>query len=165
MAKECEAQPNRHILDGKVVATLFFEPSTRTRLDVYKRQLMRNLSVARMYSWFNQPSLIPVSYTHLSPMWKTRYAYWELQKSAYVLQKEKTVDVYKRQVKSLWHKQFPCQWAPFWHTTLRENASPRLCSQTWAFFILRLFCFDIHYCSYYLFTTRIFIFFLNVNPF
>ena len=27
----------------------------------------------------------------LSPMWKTRYAYWELQKSAYVLQKEKTV--------------------------------------------------------------------------
>ncbi|MCQ2065305.1 MAG: aspartate carbamoyltransferase [Bacteroidaceae bacterium] len=27
-----EAQPNRKILDGKVVATLFFEPSTRTRL-------------------------------------------------------------------------------------------------------------------------------------
>lgn len=27
-----EANPNRHILDGKVVATLFFEPSTRTRL-------------------------------------------------------------------------------------------------------------------------------------
>ena len=32
MAKEFEAHPNRHILDGKVVATLFFEPSTRTRL-------------------------------------------------------------------------------------------------------------------------------------
>ena len=30
MAKEFEAHPNRHILDGKVVATLFFEPSTRT---------------------------------------------------------------------------------------------------------------------------------------
>ena len=30
-------------------------------------------------------------YHMLSPMWKTRYAYWELQKSAYVLQKEKTV--------------------------------------------------------------------------
>ena len=28
MAKEFEAHPNRHILDGKVVATLFFEPST-----------------------------------------------------------------------------------------------------------------------------------------
>jgi len=27
-----EAQPNRKILDGKVIATLFFEPSTRTRL-------------------------------------------------------------------------------------------------------------------------------------
>jgi aspartate carbamoyltransferase catalytic subunit len=27
-----EARPNRKILDGKVVATLFFEPSTRTRL-------------------------------------------------------------------------------------------------------------------------------------
>lgn len=26
----------------------------------------------------------------LSPMWKTKYAYWELQKSAYALQKEKT---------------------------------------------------------------------------
>ncbi len=32
MAKEFEAKPNRHLLDGKVVATLFFEPSTRTRL-------------------------------------------------------------------------------------------------------------------------------------
>ena len=32
MAKEFEAHPNRHLLDGRVVATLFFEPSTRTRL-------------------------------------------------------------------------------------------------------------------------------------
>lgn len=32
MAREFEKQPNRKILDGKVVATLFFEPSTRTRL-------------------------------------------------------------------------------------------------------------------------------------
>ena len=32
MAKEFEARPNRHLLDGRVVATLFFEPSTRTRL-------------------------------------------------------------------------------------------------------------------------------------
>lgn len=31
-AARFEAQPNRKILDGKVVATLFFEPSTRTRL-------------------------------------------------------------------------------------------------------------------------------------
>ena len=32
MAAEFEKHPNRKILDGKVVATLFFEPSTRTRL-------------------------------------------------------------------------------------------------------------------------------------
>ncbi|MGL4520861.1 MAG: aspartate carbamoyltransferase [Phocaeicola sp.] len=32
MAKEFENHPNRKILDGKVVASLFFEPSTRTRL-------------------------------------------------------------------------------------------------------------------------------------
>ena len=32
MAQEFEIHPNRKILNGKVVATLFFEPSTRTRL-------------------------------------------------------------------------------------------------------------------------------------
>lgn len=32
MASEFESRPNRRILQGKVVATLFFEPSTRTRL-------------------------------------------------------------------------------------------------------------------------------------
>ena len=32
MAKQFEARPNRRLLEGIVVATLFFEPSTRTRL-------------------------------------------------------------------------------------------------------------------------------------
>ena len=32
MAKQFEGRPNRRLLEGKVVATLFFEPSTRTRL-------------------------------------------------------------------------------------------------------------------------------------
>ncbi len=32
MAEEFERHPNRCLLDGRVVATLFFEPSTRTRL-------------------------------------------------------------------------------------------------------------------------------------
>ena len=32
MAREFEKKPNRHLLDEKIVATLFFEPSTRTRL-------------------------------------------------------------------------------------------------------------------------------------
>ena len=31
-ASRFEANPNRKTLDGKVIATLFFEPSTRTRL-------------------------------------------------------------------------------------------------------------------------------------
>ena len=31
-AAELEKQPNRHLLDDRIVATLFFEPSTRTRL-------------------------------------------------------------------------------------------------------------------------------------
>ena len=31
-AASFEANPNRRLLEGKVVATLFFEPSTRTRL-------------------------------------------------------------------------------------------------------------------------------------
>ena len=32
MAEEFEKSPNRKLLDGRIVATLFFEPSTRTRL-------------------------------------------------------------------------------------------------------------------------------------
>jgi len=32
MAQEFEQYPNRKLLDGRIVATLFFEPSTRTRL-------------------------------------------------------------------------------------------------------------------------------------
>ena len=32
LAKEFEKKPNRKLLEGRVVATLFFEPSTRTRL-------------------------------------------------------------------------------------------------------------------------------------
>ena len=32
MAREFEKKPNRSLLAGRIVATLFFEPSTRTRL-------------------------------------------------------------------------------------------------------------------------------------
>ena len=32
LAQKCEENPNRRLLENKVVATLFFEPSTRTRL-------------------------------------------------------------------------------------------------------------------------------------
>lgn len=32
MAREFELHPNRKLIDGRIVATLFFEPSTRTRL-------------------------------------------------------------------------------------------------------------------------------------
>src|SRR5450759_5411703 len=32
LTEEFEKEPNRKLLEGKVIATLFFEPSTRTRL-------------------------------------------------------------------------------------------------------------------------------------
>jgi len=32
MAKKFEANPDQNLLNGKVIAVLFFEPSTRTRL-------------------------------------------------------------------------------------------------------------------------------------
>jgi len=47
MAHEFEKRPNRKILDGKVIATLFFEPSTRTRLSLKQHliDLVHALSV------------------------------------------------------------------------------------------------------------------------
>ena len=38
-AARFEANPNRKTLDGRVIATLFFEPSTRTRLSFERRIL------------------------------------------------------------------------------------------------------------------------------
>ena len=32
MAQEFEKYPNRELLKGRIIATLFYEPSTRTRL-------------------------------------------------------------------------------------------------------------------------------------
>lgn len=50
MAKEFEKKPNRKILDGKVVATLFFEPSTRTRLSFETAAMVSSLkSVYSLY--------------------------------------------------------------------------------------------------------------------
>ena len=40
MAKQFEERPNRRLLEGKVVATLFFEPSTRL-----KRQFLQQPEV------------------------------------------------------------------------------------------------------------------------
>ena len=37
MAQEFEKHPNRELLKGKVIATLFYEPSTRTRLVLKQR--------------------------------------------------------------------------------------------------------------------------------
>ena len=74
MAKEFEKKPNRKILDGKVVATLFFEPSTRTRLSF---ETAANRLGARVIG-FTDPKVtssskgetlkdtITVSYTHLT---------------------------------------------------------------------------------------------------
>ena len=40
-AADFETDPNRKTLDGKVVATLFFEPSTRTRLPLDMMPVMK----------------------------------------------------------------------------------------------------------------------------
>ena len=46
MAEEFEKHPNRELLKGKVIATLFFEPSTRTRLSFDKTQgTLDNLNI------------------------------------------------------------------------------------------------------------------------
>ena len=37
-----EAHPNHKILDGMVVATLFFEPSTRSHIDIQRRNPQRH---------------------------------------------------------------------------------------------------------------------------
>lgn len=57
MAKEFEKHPNRKILDGKVVATLFFEPSTRTRLSF---ETAANRLGARVIG-FNDPKVTSTS--------------------------------------------------------------------------------------------------------
>ena len=40
MAGEFEKHTNRKLLEGKVVATLFFEPSTRTRLSLKRQRIV-----------------------------------------------------------------------------------------------------------------------------
>ena len=42
LAAEFEKKPNQNLLQGKVVASLFFEPSTRTRL---------SFETARVVAW------------------------------------------------------------------------------------------------------------------
>lgn len=57
MTAEFEAHPNRSILNGKVVATLFFEPSTRTRLSFETAALRLGAKVIG----FNDPKVTSAS--------------------------------------------------------------------------------------------------------
>lgn len=57
MTAEFEAHPNRNILNGKVVATLFFEPSTRTRLSFETAALRLGAKVIG----FNDPKVTSTS--------------------------------------------------------------------------------------------------------
>ena len=57
MAQEFERHPNRELLKGKVVATLFFEPSTRTRLSF---ETAANRLGARVIG-FNDPKVSSTS--------------------------------------------------------------------------------------------------------
>lgn len=57
MTEEFEAHPNRSILNGKVVATLFFEPSTRTRLSFETAALRLGAKVIG----FNDPKVTSAS--------------------------------------------------------------------------------------------------------
>ena len=56
MAKQFEKNPNRRLLEGKVVATLFFEPSTRTRLSF---ETAANRLGARVIGFRIQPPVHP----------------------------------------------------------------------------------------------------------
>ena len=69
-ARKFEENPNRKVLEGKVIATLFFEPSTRTRLS-FETAVNRlggriiGFSDASTTSSTKGETLKAVSYTHL----------------------------------------------------------------------------------------------------
>ena len=48
MAQEFERHPNRELLKGKVVATLFFEPSTRRRQPIVWEPVLSALQTPRL---------------------------------------------------------------------------------------------------------------------
>ena len=82
-----EVDPHNNLIKGRGGAMfkekLLIKSSGKTYIIVDESKLVSKRGANTPYRW---------KYFHmLSPMWKTRYAYWELQKSAYVLQKEKTV--------------------------------------------------------------------------
>lgn len=82
-----EVDPHNNLIKGRGGAMfkekLLIKAVVRLTSLSMKASLSANWGTNTPYRW---------KYFHmLSPMWKTRYAYWELQKSAYVLQKEKTV--------------------------------------------------------------------------
>lgn len=81
-----EVDPQNNLIKGRGGAMfkekLLIKSSGKTYITIDESKLVSKLG---------SKYPIPVECFHmLSPMWKTKYAYWELQKSAYALQKEKT---------------------------------------------------------------------------
>lgn len=81
-----EVDPHNNLIKGRGGAMfkekLLIKSSGKTYIIVDESKLVSKLG--NKYP-------IPVEVFPHALLWKTRYAYWELQKSAYVLQKEKTV--------------------------------------------------------------------------
>ena len=50
MAHEFEQHPDRELLKGKVIATLFYEPSTRTRLRCESFECFKRRNIKRHHS-------------------------------------------------------------------------------------------------------------------
>ena len=68
MAREFEKKPNRHLLDEKIVATLFFEPSTRTRLSF---ETAANRLGAKSYRDFTDPK--GYKFLHIAVLYVRHY--------------------------------------------------------------------------------------------
>lgn len=81
-----EVDPQNNLIKGRGGAMfkekLLIKSSGKTYIIIDESKLVSKLGSKYPYRW--------KCFHMLSPMWKTRYAYWELQKSAYALQKEKT---------------------------------------------------------------------------
>ena len=88
-----EVDPHNNLIKGRGGAMfkekLLIKSSGKTYIIIDESKLVSKLGS-------KYPIPVEVFPHALPPMWKTKYAYWELQKSAYALQKEKTARYYRK---------------------------------------------------------------------